>query len=128
MDGAHAGYDAVVAATGYRTGLERLLPQPGLVDPHGYPYVHGGRPAAPGLYFLGFSVTLGGALRDLSKEARRVARSLQRTGSTDWRTDERPPTHPTSASPAPGHHPRGRTTADLPRPAQPQAPTDRSSP
>jgi hypothetical protein len=78
-------YDAVIAATGFTAGLGTLfpreprLPQLQLLDEHGIPKAHGGRPAEPGLYFLGFSITLGGALRDISRESRKVARSIYRS-------------------------------------------------
>ena len=46
--------DAVVAATGYRSGLEPLVGHLGVLDDHGEPRVLLGEEAAPGLRFVGF--------------------------------------------------------------------------
>jgi putative flavoprotein involved in K+ transport len=46
--------DAVVAATGYRSGLEPLVGHLGVLDEHGEPRVLLGREATPGLRFVGF--------------------------------------------------------------------------
>jgi putative flavoprotein involved in K+ transport len=75
-DGTSVRPDAIVAATGYATGLADLLDDPALLDDTGVPLVHGGAPARPGLYFVGYDVTLGGMLRQVAIEARRVARNF----------------------------------------------------
>src|SRR4030095_11681662 len=51
MDGSRSRPDAVVAATGYRPGLEEMLDGLGILDGDGLPVVTGARPvaAAPGL-------------------------------------------------------------------------------
>jgi putative flavoprotein involved in K+ transport len=76
VDGTGVGVDAVLAATGFRTGLEPLVGHLGVLDERGVPLVHGAdEPAgAPGLHFLGYDVTLGGMLRVISGQARRLAR------------------------------------------------------
>lgn len=49
--------DAIVAATGYRTGLEPLVGHLGILNVRGEPLAHAGRthPAAPGLHFIGYT-------------------------------------------------------------------------
>ena len=67
----------VVAATGFRKGLEHLVGHLGVLDPKGRPY-----PAAmtaaqsPDLYFMGFTTPLGGHLRQFGIDARRIARAI----------------------------------------------------
>jgi putative flavoprotein involved in K+ transport len=77
-DGAAVSPQAVIAATGYRRGLEQLAGQLGVLDASGLPQVHGGLPAAPGLFFLGYTVSLRGMLRDIAADARRLAPALAR--------------------------------------------------
>jgi putative flavoprotein involved in K+ transport len=78
VDGTTVRPDAVIAATGYRPGLDRLVGGLGVLDPDGYPVVHGPRtaPAAPDLYFVGLTVELSGLLREIAREAGRVARRI----------------------------------------------------
>ena len=75
-DGSAITAQAVIAATGYRRGLEQLVGHLGVLDAGGLPKVRGGAPAAPGLFFLGYTVSLRGMLRDIATEARRVAPAL----------------------------------------------------
>ena len=75
-DGTSVQPDAVIAATGYGTGLPALFDDPSLFDETGVPRVHGGAPARPGLFFMGYDVTLGGMLRQVAIESRRVARAV----------------------------------------------------
>ncbi len=75
-DGRTVEVDAIVAATGFRTGLESLVGRLGVLDEKGVPLVHGGdeHPSAPGLHFVGYVVTLGGTLRLIGKQAEGLAR------------------------------------------------------
>ena len=75
-DGSRVAVDAVVAATGFRTGLEPLVGHLGVLDERGRPLVRDvEEPAgAPGLHFVGFEVTLGGTLRRAGIEAKQLAR------------------------------------------------------
>lgn len=68
--------DAIIAATGFRTGLEPLVGHLGVLDETGVPLVHGAdeHPSAPGLHFVGYLVTLGGTLRLIGKQAQRLAK------------------------------------------------------
>jgi putative flavoprotein involved in K+ transport len=77
-DGSAVGAQAVIAATGYRRGLDQMAGHLGVLDESGLPQVHGGRPAAPGLFFLGYTVSLRGMLRDIAAEARRLAPAVAR--------------------------------------------------
>jgi putative flavoprotein involved in K+ transport len=78
-DGASLRPDVVIAATGYGTGLHDLFEDPSLFDDTGVPRVHGGAPVRPGLYFVGYDVTLGGMLRQAAMEARVVAARIARS-------------------------------------------------
>jgi thioredoxin reductase len=77
-DGSAIAAQAVIAATGYRRGLEGLAGHLGVLSESGMPRLHGGPPAAPGLFFVGYTVSLRGMLRDIAADARRVARALER--------------------------------------------------
>lgn len=70
--------DAVIAATGYRSGLERIVGHLGVLDEHGRPTVRGGatHPCAPGLYFVGLRNPLIGLLLSIRLDAQRTARVL----------------------------------------------------
>jgi indole-3-pyruvate monooxygenase len=73
VDGNRVGYDAVVLATGYRPGLERLLDDADeLLDSHGRAR-HGGIAPRPGLYLIGYATPPTGLLREISAAAGRVA-------------------------------------------------------
>jgi len=75
-DGRALEVDAIVAATGFRTGLEPLVGHLGVLDEAGVPLVHGSdeHPSAPGLHFVGYVVTLGGTLRLVAKQAEGLAK------------------------------------------------------
>jgi hypothetical protein len=81
-DGSAITAQAVIAATGYRRGLENMAGHLGVVGESGMPKVHGGPPAAPGLFFLGYTVSLRGTLRDIAAQARRVAPAVARDYQT----------------------------------------------
>jgi putative flavoprotein involved in K+ transport len=70
--------EVVVAATGYRHGLEPLVGHLGVLDGRGLPVAHGRRtdPRAPGLYFIGFTNPISGMFREIGIDARRVAATL----------------------------------------------------
>lgn len=77
-DGTHLEPDVVIAATGYRTGLQGLIGHLGVLDRHGRPAVAPGRahPRAPGLYYVGLRNPLIGLLNSIRLDARRVARAV----------------------------------------------------
>jgi cation diffusion facilitator CzcD-associated flavoprotein CzcO len=97
-DGKREAFDAVVLGTGYRAAVgEFLLGADAVLDEHGEPRVSGSATALPGLYFCGFTVTLGGTLKRIGIEARAISRliadetaMLNRPGETGLagRTDQ----------------------------------------
>lgn len=76
-DGTRVQPEVVIAATGYRRGLEPLVGHLGVLDGDGIPLVNGGEqhPSAPGLFFNGYRADLGGQLRLMRIDARRIARA-----------------------------------------------------
>jgi putative flavoprotein involved in K+ transport len=77
-DGSRSIPDAVIAATGYRPGLETVLRPLGLVDDRGLPTIgsRGGGRVAPGLYTVGIAIALSGLLREIGKDAKRVGYAI----------------------------------------------------
>jgi len=73
-DGVTLRVDAVIAATGYRTALEPLVGKLGVLDEAGEPLARG---LPPGLHFVGYQLTLGGAFRRVGIEAKQLARTLR---------------------------------------------------
>ena len=72
--------DAVIAATGYTTGLAPLVGHLGVLDRRGAPLVTGSRhlPIAPGVRFIGMSNPLKGQLLQIRLHARSIARAITR--------------------------------------------------
>jgi putative flavoprotein involved in K+ transport len=79
-DGSRIRPNAVIAATGYRRGLEPLVGHLGVLEATGRPSIHGARthPAAPRLYFIGFTNPISGNLREIGIDARKIAREISR--------------------------------------------------
>jgi putative flavoprotein involved in K+ transport len=79
-DGTRIQPEAVIAATGYRRGLEGLVGHLGVLDENGVPFVSGGsqHPSAPGLFFNGYRTELSGQLRLMRPDARAIARAVKR--------------------------------------------------
>jgi putative flavoprotein involved in K+ transport len=75
-DGSRIDPDVVIAATGFRAGLDELVGHLGILGGRGLPVATDGEPALPGLWFVGFKPTLGGQLREGSIAARHVAASV----------------------------------------------------
>ena len=75
-DGSRIDPDTVIAATGFRAGLESLVGHLGVLGPRGLPTHTDGEPALPGLWFVGFVPTLGGQLREGSIAAAKVAGAI----------------------------------------------------
>jgi putative flavoprotein involved in K+ transport len=83
-DGARISPDAVIAATGFRAGLDELVGALDVLGPLGLPRKTDGEPVLPGLWFVGFVPTLGGQLREGSIAAAKVAAGVaaaRRAGS-----------------------------------------------
>lgn len=70
--------DAIVAGTGFRTGITELIQLPGITTPDDRPVVLGDQefPDAPRLYFIGHVNPLSGQFREIRLEAGRIARKL----------------------------------------------------
>jgi pyruvate/2-oxoglutarate dehydrogenase complex dihydrolipoamide dehydrogenase (E3) component len=78
VDGTRVAYAAIVLATGYRPGLERLLDDAEeLVDERGRAR-HDGVTPRPGLYLVGYATPPTGLLREIGFIARRVAEHIAR--------------------------------------------------
>jgi putative flavoprotein involved in K+ transport len=75
-DGTRIQPEAVIAATGFRAGLDGLVGHLGVLGPRGLPETKDGPAALPGLWFVGFTPTLGGQLREGSIAARKVAEGI----------------------------------------------------
>lgn len=79
LDGSREAVDVVVAATGFRTGLEKFLQVPEVIDDIGQPRFRSGGPtSAPGLYFIGFDETICGQLYEINRESKRIAVEVER--------------------------------------------------
>ncbi|MCX3290736.1 NAD(P)/FAD-dependent oxidoreductase [Streptomyces sp. NEAU-H22] len=79
-DGTRLRPDTVIAATGYRPGLHDLVGSLGVLDEDGEPLAVGAQnhPAAPRLYFAGFTNPLTGVLRQAGIEARAITQACRR--------------------------------------------------
>ena len=78
-DGTSEPFDAIIAATGFTTGLESLVGFPGVLDDRDEPRGASGEPTAyPGLYFIGFTHSLRGHLFEANRASRRLARNVRR--------------------------------------------------
>jgi putative flavoprotein involved in K+ transport len=76
-DGREEPFDVVIFATGYVTGLERLLNIPGLLDESAYPRFASGTPTSEaGLYFMGFLRSNRGHLYETEIDSRRLAATI----------------------------------------------------
>jgi cation diffusion facilitator CzcD-associated flavoprotein CzcO len=75
-DGTRLEPGAVIAATGYGSGLEAMVGHLGVLDEHGFPRIHGGPAAVPGLRFIGYRPAPG-QIGDMGREARRAARAIR---------------------------------------------------
>ena len=77
-DGTRVAPDAVIAATGYTTGLTPVLGHLGVLDDRGRPRTNGAEPAVPGLRFVGLTSPLKGLLLQINLDARATARAVAR--------------------------------------------------
>jgi putative flavoprotein involved in K+ transport len=70
--------DAIVAGTGFRTGLTKLIQVPGITTGDDRPVAQGDHefPDAPRLYIIGHFVPLSGYLREIRLDAGRIARKI----------------------------------------------------
>jgi hypothetical protein len=73
-DGTTVRPDAIIAATGFGTGLEPIAGHLGVLDARGVPRAFGGPAVAPGLRFTGYVPNI----RNIDREARSVAEQVSR--------------------------------------------------
>jgi hypothetical protein len=77
FDEGSADYDAIILATGFRRGFGAFLERASEVtDERGCPRRHGCEAELPGLYFIGFHNVVTGLLREIGREAKRIARAI----------------------------------------------------
>lgn len=74
-NGSMVAPDIVIAATGYRTGLERMVGDLGVLDEKGVPLFNGGQadPKWPGLWFTGMRPSIRGCFANAAILARAIA-------------------------------------------------------
>jgi cation diffusion facilitator CzcD-associated flavoprotein CzcO len=72
--------DVVIAATGYRTGLETMVGKLGVLDEKGVPLFNGGTtdPKLPGLWFTGMRPSIRGCFANARIQAAAIARAVTR--------------------------------------------------
>ena len=75
-DGSALRPDAVIAATGYTTGLVPIVGHLGVLDDRGRPRVYGGPAAAPGLRFSGYTPNINNLYHEGRRAAEEIAREL----------------------------------------------------
>jgi putative flavoprotein involved in K+ transport len=94
-DGSRITPEVVIAATGYRRGLEHLVGHLGVLDHGGWPLVHASATArnAPGLHFVGYRSGVAGPLRQMRLDAEDAARAIGAEAGRAGRCAVRPP-HP----------------------------------
>jgi hypothetical protein len=77
-DGRTIDPEVVIAATGYRRGLEDLVGHLGVLHESGAPIVHGPQThrRTPGLHFIGMLPTFKGLLFQINQDARAISRRI----------------------------------------------------
>ncbi|RUW70598.1 NAD(P)/FAD-dependent oxidoreductase, partial [Mesorhizobium sp. M1E.F.Ca.ET.063.01.1.1] len=70
--------DIVIAATGYRTGLEAMVGRLGVLDAKGVPLFNGGTsdPKLPGLWFTGMRPSIRGCFANARIQGAAIARRI----------------------------------------------------
>ena len=78
VDGTEQPFDAIILATGYRSGVQQLFPQTELpLDERGLPTTPIASGFLSGLYFVGFDIRQpGGVLRTIGLQAKAVADAI----------------------------------------------------
>jgi cation diffusion facilitator CzcD-associated flavoprotein CzcO len=75
-DGTDAPFDAIILATGYRTGLAAIIDVPGTLDSIGRPLDR--TQSDPELHFVGYRVVATGLLREIGRQAEEMADGVLR--------------------------------------------------
>ncbi|MGZ3331825.1 MAG: flavin-containing monooxygenase [Gemmatimonadaceae bacterium] len=77
--GSSEPFDAIIAATGFSTGLNELLETDGVLDDSGEPIALSGETTSrPGMFFMGYTHSLRGHLFEANLASRRLARNVER--------------------------------------------------
>ena len=72
-------FDAIIAATGFSTGLNELLEAKGVLNELNEPVDPSGQPTArPGMFFMGYTHSLRGHLFEANLASRRLAKNVER--------------------------------------------------
>jgi putative flavoprotein involved in K+ transport len=78
-DGSTEPFDAIIAATGFSTGLHELLDAKEVLNDSDEPLERSGEPTArPGMFFIGYTHSLRGHLFEANLASRRLARNVER--------------------------------------------------
>ena len=78
-DGSAESFDAIIAATGFSTGLHKLLEAREVLNDSDEPVERSGEPTArPGMFFIGYTHSLRGHLFEANLASRRLARNVER--------------------------------------------------
>jgi cation diffusion facilitator CzcD-associated flavoprotein CzcO len=74
--------EIVIAATGYRTGLQRMVGKLGVLDGKGVPLFNGGEadPKLPGLWFTGMRPSIRGCFANARIQANAITQQIVRQG------------------------------------------------
>ena len=78
-DGSAEPFDAIIAATGFSTGLNELLETKDVLNDSDEPLDLSGQPTGrPGIFFMGYTHSLRGHLFEANLASRRLARNVER--------------------------------------------------
>jgi cation diffusion facilitator CzcD-associated flavoprotein CzcO len=78
-DGQAEGFDVIIAATGFKTGLSDLIDEAGLLNESGHPRYPSGQPtSARGFFFMGYAESVRGHLFEANRDSRRLAKIIRR--------------------------------------------------
>jgi cation diffusion facilitator CzcD-associated flavoprotein CzcO len=78
-DGSAESFDAIIAATGFSTGLNELLETKDVLNDSDEPLDPSGEPTGrPGIFFMGYTHSLRGHLFEANLASRRLARNVER--------------------------------------------------
>jgi len=77
-DGSAEPFDAIIAATGFSTGLNELLEMKDVLNDSDEPVDLSGEPTGrPGIFFIGYTHSLRGHLFEANLASRRLARNVE---------------------------------------------------
>jgi cation diffusion facilitator CzcD-associated flavoprotein CzcO len=93
QDGSSEPFDAIIAATGFSTGLSELLEAKEVLNDRNEPVQQSGDPTTrPGMFFIGYTHSLRGHLFEANLASRRLARNVERYLQRLTRSSDSDPT------------------------------------